>query len=183
MRRIGTGDTGAFRQIMTEHGPRLIRLAYGVTGRLDEAEDIAQEALLTLWRTAPDWQAKATIAAYLRTVATRKAIDVLRQRKFQVDDYQLDELHDPGQGPLVDLERSQDMTQLLEQLAQMPERQRAALVLAHFENRSHREAAEIMEIDVEAYSSLLARARRALRRKIEQSQQEEGGGKRDEQQI
>ena len=116
MRRIGAGDTQAFRQIMTEHSPRLIRLAYGMTGRIDEAEDIAQEALLILWRHAPDWQPKATIAAYLRTVVTRKAIDTLRQSKRRADGFDLDALVDPAQGPEAEVERSQDVALLLDNL-------------------------------------------------------------------
>ncbi len=95
---------------------------------------------------------------------------MLRHSKHRVDDFKMDDLQDPGQGPHEELERNQDAALLLEHLAGLPERQRAALVLAHFENRSHREAAEILEIDIEAFSSLLARARRSLRQRIEQSQ-------------
>lgn len=166
MRRMGAGDTGAFQQIMTEHSPKLIRLAYGITGRIDEAEDIAQDALLSLWRGAPQWQPRATIAAFLRTVATRRAIDVTRQAHRHVDDFRMDTLEDPGQGQQAGVELVEEVARLRRNLAQLSERQRAALVLVHFDNRSHREAAEIMEIDIEAFSSLLARARRALKQKM-----------------
>ncbi|MEM6462808.1 MAG: sigma-70 family RNA polymerase sigma factor [Pseudomonadota bacterium] len=180
MRRVGAGDTEAFRQIMTDHGPRLIRLAYGITGRIDEAEDVAQDSLLTLWRTAQGWQPKATIAAFLRTVATRKAIDAVRRTKLRADDFQMDELEDPGKGPEATIEQREDVAVLLEQMAELSERQRAALVLVHFENRSHRDAAEIMEVDVEAFSSLLARARRSLRQRVENRQTNGGEDGKDQ---
>lgn len=170
MRRVATGDTGAFQQIMTEHSPRLIRLAYGITGRIDEAEDIAQDTLLSLWRGAAEWQPKATIAAYLRTVATRKAIDVIRQSNRRVDDFRMEELEDPRQDPQAAAEAEDDVALLQQHLAALPDRQRTALLLTHFENCSHRDAAAAMELDVEAFSSLLARARRALKQRMQGAQ-------------
>lgn len=167
VRRIGAGDTDAFEKVMREHGPRLIRLAYGITGQIDEAEDIAQESLLTLWNMAEAWKARSTIAAYLRTVATRKAIDVLRHRKRQVDDFQWEDLLEPGAGPQTQLEQQDDTTMVRQLMSELPDRQRTALVLAHFEGCSHRDGADAMGIDVEAYSSLLARARRSLRKAVE----------------
>ncbi len=177
MRHVGAGDTGAFQQIMTEHSPKLIRLAYGITGRIDEAEDIAQDTFLSLWRGAADWQPKATIAAYLRTVATRKAIDFLRHTNRQVDGFRMEELEDPGQGPQAAVEVENDVALLRHHLAELPERQRTALVLAHFEDCSHRDAAAVMELDVEAFSSLLARARRSLKQKMQEAQA--NGGKNE----
>ena len=111
---------------------------------------MAQETLLALWTAAPEWQAKSTVSAYLRTVATRKSIDLLRKRQGQVDDFEWEKLLDPQRGPEADLEASEDMTRLTEQLAALPENQRTALVLAHFEDLSHREAAEAMELGVDA---------------------------------
>lgn len=170
MRRVAAGDTGAFQQIMTEHSPRLIRLTYGIIGRIDEAEDIAQDTLLSLWQGATDWRPKATIAAYLRTVATRKAIDVIRQTNRRVDDCRMEELEDPGRGPQATVETEDDVARLRHHLAELPERQRTALVLTHFEDCSHRDAAAIMELDVEAFSSLLARARRSLKQRMREAQ-------------
>ncbi len=173
MQRIGSGDADAFQQVMSHFLPRLIRLAFGILGRRDEAEDIAQEALLALWQTAPDWRSEATIAAYLRTVASRKAIDLLRRRKFQTDDIRWESLEDPERDPETKVQSKQDMQRVLEHMEDLPERQRVALVLAHFEDLSHREAAEVMDIDVGTYSSLLARARRSLRLRL---QDEDDGG-------
>ncbi len=167
MRRVAAGDTGAFQQIMTKHSPRLVRLAYGITGRMDEAEDIAQDTFLSLWRGATDWQPKATIAAYLRTVATRKAIDVLRQAHRWVEDFRMEELEDQERDPQATAEAQDDVALLRHHLAELPERQRSALALVHFENCSHRDAAASMELDVEAFSSLLARARRSLKQRMQ----------------
>ena len=176
MKRIGAGDVDAFQNVMRTNGPWLVRLAYGVVGRQDEAEDIAQESLLSLWQTAEDWKPKATIGAFLRTVATRKAIDVLRRRKRDVDEFPLDELLDPGADPEEELERHQDVEMVRRMLGTLPERQRAAIALSHFEGLSLQEAASSMNLDLEAYASLLARARRTLRRHIEQDTGDQRNG-------
>lgn len=168
MRRIRDGDTEAFRRVLAEQTKPLIKLAYGMTGQLDEAEDIAQESLLSLWQTAAKWEERATIAAYLRTIVTRKAIDAIRKRKAQADDREWEDLYDQGRTPEQELESRQTETMVRTHLAGLSERQRAAIVLTHFENRSHKDAAEIMDMTLEAFSSLLARARRSLRHKIEE---------------
>ncbi|WP_419912126.1 RNA polymerase sigma factor [Hoeflea sp.] len=175
MRRLAAGDTGAMRQIMDVHAPRLTRLAFGIVGRIDEAEDVAQESLLALWAAAPEWQAKSTVGAYLRTVATRKSIDALRKRRSQVDGFELEQVLDPGQGPEAELENREDLELLGELMSELPENQRTALVLAHFEELSHSDAADAMDLGVDAYSSLLARARRSLRRKFEEREEKKGG--------
>ena len=167
MRRIASGDTEAYRQVIAGQSPRLVRMAFGILGNLDEAEDATQEALLALWRAAPDWQEKATIAAYLRTVATRKAIDILRRRKGRVDDFNWEGLEDTARNPQEMLENRDDMEHVLKHMTELPERQRIALVLTQIEELSHQQAADAMDIDVEALSSLLARARRTLRRRLQ----------------
>jgi len=169
MSRIGAGDVAAFQEVMAGNGRRLLRLAYGIVGRLDEAEDIVQEAMLGLWQAAPEWQARATAAAYLRTLVTRKAIDVLRRRKKQAGEAVWDTLRDPGKSPEEQLAASQDRDLVQYHLGLLPERQRAALALSHFEQLSHQEAAEVLDMKVEAFASLLARARRSLRHSVEQA--------------
>ena len=167
MRRIASGDAEAYRQVIAGQSPRLVRIAFGILGNLDEAEDATQEALLALWQAAPDWQEKATIAAYLRTVATRKAIDILRRRKGRVDDFNWEGLEDTARNPQEMLENRDDMEHVLKHMTELPERQRIALVLTQIEELSHQQAADAMDIDVEALSSLLARARRTLRRRLQ----------------
>ena len=85
--------------------------------------------MLALWQAAPEWREQAAIAAYLRNVATRKAIDLLRRRKGRIDNYDLERLEDPAKGPLETLEHRDDVERLLKHMAELPERQRVALVL------------------------------------------------------
>ncbi len=180
MRRIRDGDTDAFRRVLAEQTKPLIKLAYGMTGQLEEAEDIAQDSLLTLWQTAPKWEERATIAAYLRTIVTRKAIDAIRKRKIRADDGPWEDLYDRSRTPEEELESRQIETMVRNHLAELSDRQRAAIVLTHFENRSHKEAADIMDMNLEAFSSLLARARRTLRNKIEESEPGGDGHEQDD---
>ncbi len=167
MRQVGSGDVHAFNQIMKQYSNRMIAAALAICGRRDEAEDIVQDSLLQLWQLAPDWQPKSTINAFLKTVVTRKAIDAQRRNKFQAGDVDLDVLVDTAARADDVLASRQDRDWVHRHLARMSPRQRAALVLAHFDSTTHQQAAKIMGMETEAYSSLLARARRALRQRME----------------
>jgi RNA polymerase sigma-70 factor (ECF subfamily) len=127
-----------------------------------EAEDLAQEAMLRLWRIAPEWrQGEAKVSTWLYRVVTNLATDRLRRRRG----VGLDEAPEIPDGAASALERmiEDDRAQALElALAQLPARQRQAVVLRHLEGMSNPEIAAAMEIGVEAVESLTARGKRAL---------------------
>jgi RNA polymerase sigma factor (sigma-70 family) len=130
-----------------------------------EAEDVAQETMLRLWRIAPDWrQGETKVTTWAYRVATNLCIDRQRSRagKGQVA---LDAVPEPEDAaPSADgrLQQSGRMAALEAALAELPERQRQAVVLRHIEGLSNPEIAAVMEIGVEAVESLTARGKRAL---------------------
>jgi RNA polymerase sigma-70 factor (ECF subfamily) len=127
-----------------------------------EAEDVAQETMLRLWRMAPDWRADgAALGTWLYRVASNLCIDRLRRRRGAPADA-APEVADASPGAQARLEAADRAAALGAALARLPERQRLAVVLRHLEERPNPEVAAILEISVEAVESLLARARRAL---------------------
>jgi RNA polymerase sigma-70 factor (ECF subfamily) len=138
------------------------RTARRLLGDESEAEDVAQEAMLRLWRAAPAWRAgEAKVSTWLYRVAVNLCTDRLRKRRGQG----LDTVGDPedgAPGAAAGLMEAERMSALEAALMALPERQRQAVVLRHLEGLANPEIAEIMGLGVEAVESLTARGKRNL---------------------
>jgi RNA polymerase sigma-70 factor (ECF subfamily) len=172
----GNGDRAAARSLTLRLGPLAYRVALRMLGDRAEAEDLAQEALLRLWKIAPEWRTgEAKVSTWLYRVVTNLATDRLRRRRG----VGLDEAPEVADGAASALERiiDADRAQALQlALAQLPARQRQAVVLRHLEGLSNPEIAAAMEIGVEAVESLTARGKRALAALLEGKREELGYG-------
>ncbi|MEL6965486.1 MAG: sigma-70 family RNA polymerase sigma factor [Pseudomonadota bacterium] len=159
----GAGDASAFRVLVDRYAVSVRRSALRLLHDEAEAEDIAQEAFLRLWRSAATLEiGPHGVGPWLRRVASNLAIDRLRSSKrLDVTDEVPEEIVEPEQATVLE---GQDLAaRLNEALLHLPERQRAALVLFHYEGMSQREVAGAMDVSEEALESLLSRARRGLR--------------------
>lgn len=162
--RIGAGDARAAEALVARHLPRLTAVARRMLADPIEAEDVAQEVFLRVWREAPRWQTgKALFSTWMHRVAVNLCFDRLRRRRETLDpDAGLDVV-DHGPAPHAGLIGRERAARVEAAVASLPERQRAAIVLCHYEEMSNIEAAAALEVSVEALESLLARGRRALR--------------------
>lgn len=175
MRAVADGDGEAFARLIAAEAPRLTRFVAAVLCDLPEAEEVVQEALIRLWRNADAWEPRARIGTWLHQVAYRLSIDRLRRRRPHIDIDELDNvLEDEAPTPERQLSRVEDVRLVHEALDHMPDRQRAVIVLAHFQELSQAEASAIMGMSQHAYESLLARARRRLRGLLIGSREEDG---------
>jgi RNA polymerase sigma-70 factor (ECF subfamily) len=163
--RVCAGDDAAARELVELHLDRLVGFGYRMLGDAAAAEDVAQEAFLRLWRNADKWRADAPISAWLHRVAHNLCIDRLRKPATVPIDA-IGEPADPGIDPTEAIQGAQIAAAIDSAIAALPERQAAAIALVHREGMSNIEAAEILEISVEAVESLLARGRRTLRRQL-----------------
>ncbi len=167
MRRLGGGDEAAYRQLLRAHLAPVTGLAHRLLDDAGEAEEIGQEAFLRLWRQAGKWRPEARIGTWLYRVTYNLCIDRLRRRR-EVTSESVPELADERAGVLALHQRDQRRRIVAAALARLPERQRAALHLVHFQEASNILAAEVLGVSVEALESLLARGRRRLRAELEE---------------
>lgn len=161
------GDPDAARLLTLRLTPRILGYAARLLGGdRAEAEDVAQEAMLRLWRVAPEWrQNEAKVSTWLFRVATNLVTDRLRSRQRRGRTDTLDdapEVADGQPGAEAGLIEADRMAALQQALSELPERQRQAVVLRHIEGLSNPEIAVIMDLGVEAVESLTARGKRAL---------------------
>ncbi len=161
---FANGDPAAARVLTGRLLPRAYRHAARVVGDKAEAEDIAQEAMLRLWRAADGWQAAgpARVSTWLHKVVANLSVDRLRRSGRAVGLDETDEPPDNAPGAEARMTQSARMAALDAALARLPERQRQAVVLRHIEGFSNPEIAEMLGIGVEAVESLTARGKRAL---------------------
>jgi RNA polymerase sigma-70 factor (ECF subfamily) len=166
VRRVGQGDPAAAQTLVSRKLPRILALAQRMLGDAAEAEDVAQEAMLKAWRQAPKWApGKARFDTWLHRVALNLCYDRLRRRREIPTDTPPDR---PDEGPAPDrgLLAAETGVRVAAALKRLPDRQREAIVLCHYQELSNIEAAVLMEISVEALESLLSRGRRALRQAL-----------------
>ncbi len=172
--RFAAGDLGAARALTAALGPRILATATRMLGDRAEAEDVTQDAFLRLWQGAGEWEAgRARVSTWLTRVAMNLSIDRLRRRRGSP----LDAIAEPAdEAPSVaaEMQASARAEALRRALAELPDRQREAVVLRHIEGLSNPEIAEMLEIGVEAVESLTARAKRGLKALLADRKEELG---------
>ena len=156
------GDASAARALTLRLTPKVFGHAFRVLGDRAEAEDVAQEALIRLWKQATDWrQGEAKVTTWLYRVVANLCTDRLRKGRGVALDA-IPEPEDDAESPAEAMQQKSRQAALQEALMDLPDRQRQAVVLRHIEGMSNPEIAQIMDIAVEAVESLTARGKRAL---------------------
>lgn len=165
MARVARGDEPAFRALSRRHLPAMLGLARRILGNAADAEDVAQEAMLRVWTHAPRWQ---PLAAF-RTWLTRVVVNLCLDRKRRAAWVNLDaagEIADPAPGATEQAESNERERRLNAAIAELPDRQRAAIALTYGDGMSNAQVAEILDTSVSAVETLLVRGKQNLRRAL-----------------
>ena len=175
MERIKGGDEAAFRELIEAHQHRIIGTIAKMLGDESDAEDIAQQVFIRVWKSAPRWQPTAKVTTWLYKITRNLVFNETRRRKrhpVQSLDATLSEHHpqqfaDPGVKPadtsLLDSEMQAAIQRAIDEL---PEQQRMAIILRRYDDVPYEQIGEILDLSVPAVKSVLFRARTDLREKL-----------------
>ena len=172
MKRIASGDTLAFRQLVERHQGLVIATVTRMIG-FSEAEDLAQQVFLNVWRSAPRWRPEAKFTTWLLTIAKRLVFNESRRRgrarllpqSREPDDDRPDH-PDETPGPDQQLLGKELHRAIETALASLPEKERLAVILRRYEEMPYEEIAIVLSLSLPALKSLLFRARNTLREKL-----------------
>jgi len=176
MIRVRDNELGAFEELVENYQHRLIGVLHHLVGNLSEAEELAQEAFLRVYRARTKYRARSKFSTWLFTIANNLALNALRsrQRKPAVS-LNLRDSGPLGPRPAESLARDRanqpvqniqqrELAAIIQQAVEgLSERQRMAVVLNKFEDMNYAEIAEVMKLSTKAVKSLLNRARTNLR--------------------
>jgi RNA polymerase sigma-70 factor, ECF subfamily len=176
MLRVRDDEPGAFEELVEQYQHRLVAVMNHLVGHPQEAEDLAQEAFLRVYRARKKYRPRSKFSTWLFTIANNLALNTLRARQRKP----LVSLPAQGSGPLgprpaeqlvpdhgtgpMQKVQNQELCQVIRRaLDGLNDRQRMAVVLNKFEDMGYAEIAEVMGLTPKAVKSLLSRARENLR--------------------
>jgi RNA polymerase sigma-70 factor, ECF subfamily len=161
--RSACGDRRAFDEIVTRYGPVALRVAARMAPDRQSAEDIAQEAMVRIWRCADEFDGRrARFTTWLYRIVVNLCIDLRRKPRPVALPEDFDPV-DPSAGAAESVELDERRAALVRAIDELPSGQRAALMLVYDEGLSGAEAARVLGVSTKAVERLLARARARLR--------------------
>jgi RNA polymerase sigma-70 factor, ECF subfamily len=179
MLRVREDEPGAFTSLVERYQHRLLAVLQNLIGNAEEAEDLAQEVFLRIYRSRKKYSPTAKLSTWLFTIANHLALNAIRNRQrraalpLRTDESSVDSpkniegnLQGREASPSTALRHSELADRIRQALDTLNDRQRMALVLNKFEEMNYADIAEVMGLTVKAVKSLLSRARASMRQAL-----------------
>ena len=185
IRAIADGDQTAFEQLVRRYQAPLISFSYRYVGDLPSAQDLTQEVFVRIFQAAPRFKPKAKVSSWVFKIAYNLSANELKRRKrmgefhAQISSGDWNALGKPLRNHRAEETNREMEARLMTALGELPEKQRAALLLKINEGLSYREISTILDVSVASVESLIFRARSRLKQLVKplpgaSSQENEG---------
>jgi RNA polymerase sigma-70 factor, ECF subfamily len=178
IKELKQGNEQAFRKLVENYQKLVVNTCYGLLHNREDAEDVAQDVFVEVFRSIDKFRADAKISTWLYRIAVNRSLNHIRDNKkhrwfssfesevktenkrlLQIESSQTDQ-------PEFELENKQRALILHEAIGRLPENQKVAFTLSKYEDLSYQEIAEVMELSVSSVESLLFRAKKNLQKKL-----------------
>jgi RNA polymerase sigma-70 factor (ECF subfamily) len=166
------GNEDAFRLLVERHGRSVYRLAYRMTGRPQDAEDVVQETFIRAFRQLDRFEARSNFSTWLYRIGFNCAIDYMRsrpKRESSAERAVLDAMSEPQPGPSPhDLAYAGQINERVQQaLEELSEKERAAFLMRHYHGCSIEEIGSALGMKTNATKHSIFRAVRKMRTALE----------------
>jgi RNA polymerase sigma-70 factor (ECF subfamily) len=178
IKKLAEGNELAFKQLVTDYQQMVVNTCYSIVHDRHDAEDVAQEVFIEVFRSVHNFRADAKISTWLYRISINRSLNFIRDNKklkwFQsFGDAVQNRLGELGNIttsntdlPEYEIENKQRTALLHEAINQLPENQKVAFSLSKYEDLSYQEISEIMNLSVSSIESLLHRAKKNLQKKL-----------------
>ncbi|HUS45123.1 MAG TPA: RNA polymerase sigma factor [Phycisphaerae bacterium] len=168
------GDELAFQELVERNHARVIRLVYRFGGDASEAEDLAQEVFLRVYRAGRTYRPTAKFTTWMFRITTNVGLNARRARAHRRDNVSMEQVGGAGKmprgaagpeahAPDQPMQQTDLRRKVREAIGQLPEKQQVAVVLSKYEGMSYADIARTLGCSTMAVKSLMARARENLR--------------------
>jgi len=176
--QLKQGKEQAFKMLVDNYRKLVVNTCYGLVHNREDAEDIAQDVFIEVYRAVQHFRADAKLSTWLYRIAVNRSLNHIRDNKkhkwfrsFENDvadkSRQLQQIESArSEHPEFELENKQRALILHEAVNSLPENQKVAFTLSKYEDLSYNEIAEVMEMSVSSVESLLFRAKKNLQKKL-----------------
>ena len=174
---LRNGDETAFKYLVDTYKDRVFNTAIGIVQNAEDAEDVAQEVFIQVFRSVQNFKAESKLSTWIYRITTTRALDLLRSRKSKKRFGIIQRLFGEGNEPEMEipdfnhpgvaLDRKENAARLFKAIGQLPENQKIAFTLHKLEDLSYQEVSEVMGTSVAAVESLLHRAKQNLKKILE----------------
>lgn len=176
IQKLQQGNEPAFKTLVETYQKLVVNTCFGLLQNTEDAEDIAQEVFIEVFRSIQNFRADAKLSTWLYRIAVNRSLNHIRDNKrrkwFQSFDDVVKEKnaelhqHHASENPGIELENQQRANILHEAIGALPENQKTVFTLNKYEDLSYKEIAEIMELSVSSVESLIHRAKTNLQKKL-----------------
>jgi RNA polymerase sigma-70 factor (ECF subfamily) len=161
MQAVAGGDLDAFNELILRYQSLAWKAAYRFLGDPTEAEDVAQETFLKILQAAPRYRPTAAFRTYVYSVLHHLCIDRSRKKR-PASIGETPEIADSSPDPAQSAIAKERQAQIRKALDTLPAKQKAAIILRHYQGLSYAEIAQVLETSPKAVEGLIGRARATL---------------------
>ena len=173
MQLVRRGDAAAFEMVYDRHATAAFSLAYRMTGTRNAAEDVVQEAFLSLWRSGARYdRARGSVRTWVLGIVHNRAIDALRRSmvhdRRRASDEGIEERFEARERTDVEAARREEAATIRTAMDTLPAEQSQVIELAYFGGFTHTQIAEMLEVPVGTIKGRMRLGLEKLRRSLSQ---------------
>jgi len=176
IQKLQQGNEQAFKKLVENYQKLVVNTCFGMVHSTEDAEDIAQEVFIEVFRSIQNFRADAKISTWLYRIAVNRSLNFIRDNKRNKWFHSFEDIvmsknsqltsDKHNETPAAELEKMQRANIIHQAIDSLPENQKTAFTLNKYEDLSYKEISEVMDLSVSSVESLIHRAKTGLQKKL-----------------